>query len=81
MEPFLTVAETQALLRLGRTKTLALIAEGKIDAVKIGATWRVLEASVEEYIAGLTEARHHATDESTAPAGEQSTAPASEHRP
>ena len=49
-EDFLTVAELQRYLKLGRTKTYELIASREIPSYKIGHAVRVRRQDVEEYL-------------------------------
>jgi excisionase family DNA binding protein len=51
---FLTVKETANILRIQRAKVYLLIEEGTLEAVKIGATWRVKLFSVERLTGPLT---------------------------
>jgi hypothetical protein len=46
----LTIAETIAKFRIGRTKLFNLIAEGDIEAIKLGSRTLVRTASVREFI-------------------------------
>ena len=49
-EDFLTVAELQRYLNLGRTKTYELVASREIPSYKIGRAVRVRRRDVEEYL-------------------------------
>ena len=49
-EDFLTVAELQRYLNLGRTKTYELLASREIPSYKIGHAVRVRRQDVEEFL-------------------------------
>lgn len=52
--PFLlTVREVAEILRIQRAKVYILIQNGTLEAVKIGADWRVKLASVEHLVGPL----------------------------
>jgi excisionase family DNA binding protein len=46
LPPFLTVPETAALLRLGRTACYAAVARGEIPSLKFGAKLRIPRAAL-----------------------------------
>ena len=48
----LTVAETARLLRLGRNQAYAAIKSGQIRAIRIGSSYRVPRAAIEELLGG-----------------------------
>ena len=48
----ITVAETMRRLSLGRTKVYQLLAEGRLQSVKIGRSRRVLAESLEAIARG-----------------------------
>jgi excisionase family DNA binding protein len=50
----LTVMETAKILRIQRAKVYLLIESGSLQAVKIGAAWRVRRDSLEELVGPLT---------------------------
>ena len=53
-----TIAETQARLRVGRTRVFSLIASGELEVVRFGErTTRVVADSVDAYIARQRTAR------------------------
>ncbi len=57
-EPLLlTVTEAAALLGLGRTTLYELILRGDLMAVKIGRARRVPVASIQRFVASLSEAQ------------------------
>lgn len=49
----LTIAETIARFRIGRTKLFSLIAGGQIEAVKLGSRTLVRTSSVREFFDNL----------------------------
>lgn len=49
----LTVEETAALLRLGRTQTYELVMRGKIQSVKIGRRRLVVRDSLQDFVSQL----------------------------
>jgi len=49
----LTIKEFCSLYSVGRTRAYELIAEAKIQAVKIGASRRIVTASAEKWMASL----------------------------
>jgi excisionase family DNA binding protein len=51
----LTVEETAALLRLGRTQTYELVMRGKIQSVKIGRRRLVIRDSLQDFVSQLLE--------------------------
>ena len=53
----LTIAETIEHYRIGRTKLFSLIAQGDIEAIKLGTRTLVRTASVLEFLDGLPRAR------------------------
>ena len=57
MDPFdnleiLTVPELMELLYIGKNTAYQLLNEGQIKAFRIGNTWKIPKAAVEEYIIG-----------------------------
>ena len=52
-EELLTIHETRKELRIGNTLCYAYINSGKLKAVKIGRSTRVLRSSINELIASL----------------------------
>ena len=46
----LTVQELMELLYIGKNATYQLLNEGQIKAFRIGNTWKIPRAAVEEYI-------------------------------
>lgn len=51
----LTVEEVAQALRLGRTKTYALILSGAIDSISIGRCRRIPREALEDFVARLQE--------------------------
>ncbi|MGE3857103.1 MAG: helix-turn-helix domain-containing protein [Dehalococcoidia bacterium] len=51
-----TVEETAALCRVGRTAIYAAIRDGRLQAVKIGASRRVPREAVDRFLATLPDA-------------------------
>jgi excisionase family DNA binding protein len=49
----LTIAEAAHAIGAGRTRIYTLISDGKLRAVKLGASTRILAESVGDLIAGL----------------------------
>lgn len=49
----LTIAETVTHYRIGRTKLYSLIAQGDIEAVKLGSRTLILSASIREFFERL----------------------------
>jgi excisionase family DNA binding protein len=55
MEKLFTVAETAALLGVGRNKVYELISARRLASVKIGRCRRIPASAVERYVAELSE--------------------------
>jgi excisionase family DNA binding protein len=57
MEPItLTIDDTRKCMGLGKTKVFELIAEKKLETVKVGRRTLVKTASIKRFIASLSEA-------------------------
>jgi excisionase family DNA binding protein len=52
----LTIAETAHAIGAGRTRIYNLISEGRLRAVKLGASTRIIAESVAELVAALPSA-------------------------
>jgi len=50
---FFYVAEVAAMLRVGTPIIYNLLHEGKLDAIKIGRSWKISEAAITSYINSL----------------------------
>ena len=49
-EKILTIEDIQTILRIGRNQAYKLVAEKKIRAFRTGATWKITEKALEDYI-------------------------------
>tara|TARA_Y100001951_G_C11176229_1_gene203234 strand:+ start:473 stop:679 length:207 start_codon:yes stop_codon:yes gene_type:complete len=49
----LTVPEAQAMLKIGRTRLYALLADGQLESVRIGTSVRIPLASIRQFITDL----------------------------
>ena len=47
---FLTVAEVAAMMRVSKMTVYRLVHNGDLPAVRVGRSFRVLEADVDEYL-------------------------------
>ena len=47
------VSEVAAMLRVGTPIIYKLLREGKLDAVKIGRSWKIPEAAITSYLESL----------------------------
>jgi excisionase family DNA binding protein len=52
-DPILTMKDLQAVLKLSRTKTYALIQQRKIAHLRMGGSVRVRESAVRAYLASV----------------------------
>lgn len=52
METLYTLAELQAQLKVSYRTLLRYIKDGRLRAVKVGATWRVTESNLKRFLNG-----------------------------
>ncbi|MDD4600019.1 hypothetical protein SDC9_20889 [bioreactor metagenome] len=50
----LYVAEAASMLRVGVSVIYKLIRSGKLQAIKIGQAWKIPRASIQDYVASLS---------------------------
>jgi excisionase family DNA binding protein len=61
-----TVDQAARLLNIGRTTMKALIKKGEVESIKIGASRRISDAALREYVGTLAERTESRVDQQVA---------------